>query len=173
MSAIAAALAFLHARKWLVEILLGVALVGGLWIAYDRQIDKAEVRGMTQQQAADDMATALLRKKVDELTAQNVALAAAAKAKYDSDHAANLTAAVAPVGVSQLCPPPSPHGSEIGLSQASAPHAGNGSGAAAAAVVQPVSAADNGLAEDRRRLLGALAALSDDDSAVIREFQKR
>lgn len=173
MSLIVTAFAFLHERKWLVEILLGAALIGGIWIWYDRQIDAAYARGVAAQVTEDDRATADLKKQVADLTAQNAALALAAKAKYDSDHTANVASAAAPVGISQLCRPASPHDSQGGVREAGGAHPGDEGGAAPAAVGGGVLAPDNGLADDRRALLGAFAALFDDQTAVIREFQSR
>jgi hypothetical protein len=170
---ITAALAFLHARRGLLEVLLAVGVVAALWLAYDRRIDAAVAQGMQRQQVADDLAKADLQKQVDALTAQNLVLARAAKAKYDSDHAQNTAAATQPVDTSQLCKPTSAHGSSSGLPQAGRSDVGNAAGTASAPVVREVPSPDNGIADDRRRLLAAIAALSDDDSAVIREFQER
>lgn len=172
MSAIVAAVEFVHARKWLVELLLATALIVGLWIAYAHKIDQATRAGIQKQIAADEKATDDLRKQVADLTAQNVALAAAAHAKYEDDHAKTTALASAPVGTSQLCNP-TPYHRPAPVPATGTAHAGDAPGAAPAPVVQPVSAADSGLAYDRRGLLSALAALSDDGSAVIREYQER
>lgn len=149
-----------------------IAAAGGvLW--YFRHY--GDVRAAAERQkviAEDATATAKLRKQVAELTAEKLARAAAAKAHHDDEHAANLTAAAAPVGVSQLCKPAPDH-RDIRVSEGSRAHAGDAATAAATSVVQPVPEADHGLADDRRRLLGALAGLADDQAAVIREFQAR
>lgn len=128
--------------------------------------------GQESVKAADAKATEDLRTEVAKLTANNLALAAAAKAHHDDEHAQNLTAAAVPVGTSQLCKPAPDHRSG-GVREGSTAHAGDAAAPATTELGSAVPQADHGLADDRPRLLGAFAALFDDQTAVIREFQAR
>jgi hypothetical protein len=173
VSAIGAFLDFLHARKWLVELLLVVAIIGAVVWWHHSTLEKGIADGVAKQKALDDHASAELHAQVAQLTAQNVALAAAAHAKYEDDHAQTIATAVAPVGTRELCKPAEAHDRSVGMSKAGRAQPGNDATAALTPVVREVPAPDHGQSDDRRRLLGALAALADEQSAVIREYQAR
>jgi hypothetical protein len=116
------------------------------------------------QQARGEDAAALAEAREREIRAS-----AAAHARYEVEHAQTMVAAREPVGVSQLCRP-----AETGPVRAERAVAGGAPpGAASAGLVRAVPAANHGLADDRRRLLGALAALADEHTAVIRQWQAR
>lgn len=150
-----------------------VALLGALAWWHHSTLEHGIAQGIAAQKAEDDRASEDLRKTVAKLTAQNAALAAAAKAHYDSDHAATLAAAAAPVGVSQLCKPTDAHPGGGAVRAARLAQPGDAATPAPAAVGGSVLEANNGFADDRRGLLSAFAALLDDQTAVIREFQAR
>jgi len=173
VSAIGAFLEFLHTRKWLVELLLVLAMAGAIAWWHHSTLEKGIADGVAKQKALDDRASAELHQQVAQLTAQNVALAAAAHAKYEDDHAQTIATAAAPVGTRELCKPAETHDRIIGVSQAGRAQPGDAATAAVTPVVREVPAPDHGQSDDRRRLLGALAALADEQSAVIREYQAR
>jgi hypothetical protein len=116
VSAIGACLDFLHARKWLVELVLVVAMVGAVAWWHHSTLEKGIAAGVARQKAVDDRASAELHEQVERLIAQNVALAAAAHAKYEDDHAQTIVAAAAPVGTRELCKPAEAHDRSVGMS---------------------------------------------------------
>lgn len=156
-------------RYWKYGAALLVLL--GIWLWHAHAVSAAFERGRQEVIAADEQAKRDLREQVAQLTAKNLEFAAAAKATHDAEHTQNLVAAAQPVGTSQLCRPADHR--RLGVPEAGPAHPGDAAAPAASAVVQPLPASDHGLADDRSRLLGALAALADDQSAVIREFQGR
>jgi hypothetical protein len=173
VSAIGACLEFLHSRKWLVELVLVLAIGGAIAWWHHSTLEKGIAAGVAKQKALDDRASAKLHEQVEQFTAQNIALAAAAHAKYEDDHAQTMVAASAPVATRELCKPAEAHGRSVGVSEASRAQPGDDATAAVTAVVREVPTSDHGQSDNRRRLLGALAALADEQTAVIREYQAR
>lgn len=174
MGPITLALEFVHARKWLVELILAAIIVGAVWYWHHSAVQTGVAKGVAAQKHEDELAAEQLHIQVETLTEQNRALARAAEARYDTEHTANVAGAAVPVGTSQLCNPTRhAHESGGGLPAAGGGDRGNAAAAAGPNLGAGLPAPDNELAEDREALLGAFAALFDDKTALIRQYQGR
>lgn len=161
---ISTALEFLHARKWLIELLLLAAIAGGVWWVCHHLIEV----GMQRERAAwmlkvdaANLETARLR---------GIAEAAEATGKREHDELTQYMADHPLHGtLASLCKPPR----VPAATQTDSGHAGAG---AAATPVQPVPEGDSGGADREPDQLGMLASLSarcDALSTQVREYQAR
>ena len=168
MSFVAAALEFLHARKWLVELILLAVLLAGLALYRVHLIDM----GKQEQKDADTAAYAKLQADTDKETSrlQGVAndadkahTAESAKlAQYIADHPLH----------GSLCP----HGSGSGVPGTSSHNPSNGPASAGSGPVLPMPQGDRSRDQDDPDQLGMLSALAgraDQLSAGLREWQAR
>jgi hypothetical protein len=166
---ITAALAFIHARKWLVELILAAAVIAVAWLFCQHLIEV----GVQRQKDADAKEYAAMQRKADIETGRLQGVAdAAEKARekeasdldqYRRDHPLHgglcnkLSAAAGP--------------------EASAAHGGNADPSAATGDLLAVPPGDPGVGgqgdPDVRHLLDVLAGRADLLSAGLREYQAR
>lgn len=164
---ITSALEALHARKWLVELIVLLVVAGAIWWGCSALIEK----GVQKQKDDDAKVTAQLTLDAAKETGRLQARADTAEQAYTHEHQDNQDYRAAhPVGLSQLC---NTRARPSNLPSASTAHGGNEGSPAAAELGERVPTPDNGQPYDRAALLGAFAALFDDKNAVIREFQAR
>jgi hypothetical protein len=165
-------LAFFRARKWLGWLLLALAVVGGLLYVHHRIFDE----GIEAQKAKDTQAYLQQLADAHRQTQQAQARAANAEANYDREKRegeeyrrnhpftnADMLCSAAPIVVT-----PSVAVSRIGQGNSRDAQA-----APAAELGNPMRGPDTPVPPTRLRLLNAVAALLDDQSAVIREYQNR
>jgi hypothetical protein len=162
---VTAVLEFIHARKWLVELLLLAAIVGAVWwfchhlidvgvqrerAAWMLKVDEANLKAAEAKGRAD-AAEAAGKKEHDEL------------AKYVADHPLHGSLA-------SLCRKPS------SVPAATTSNPGNARASTGPADVQPLPEGDPGgdVGEpDQLGMLSALAARADILSGSLREWQAR
>lgn len=162
---ITGALEFIHARKWLVELILLAIVVAGVWWFCHHLVDV----GVQRERAAWML-------KVDEANlraaeAKGRATAAEATGKREHDELTNYVASHPLHGtLASLCRKPSGVSATTG---AIGRDVGTGTGTAD---VQPVPAGDTGgdvNEPDQLGMLGALARRADILSGSLREYQAR
>lgn len=150
---------------WIAVIALILA-AGGYWhhTTYEN--------GIKAQQTIDAFNTAKLIAQADAQTLQAQKRADHAELNYATEHSTleNYMAAHV-VTIGKLCD--NEPITVKSVSRSASQDSGNGAGPSPTAVVRDVSTADNGQSYDRSKLLTALAALADEQTAVIREFQQR
>lgn len=170
MSLIEALLKWTGLPTWGMEILAILLVAGGAVGSYalwkHHQVDQGiEIQIRKDNQAIEGLKTAAAAK-----AEQLLHRAQAAEAAYDKEHLANITL-TAITGPLLVCD--NPHGRSPGLSTAALSDPGDAGSSPAPPVGVSVSPGDPAVPLDRRRLLTAFAALFDDQSAVIREYQSR
>jgi hypothetical protein len=165
--AVTAVLEFIHARKWLVELILLLAIVGGVWWFCQHLIGV----GVQRQKDTDAAELVKLQHDADIKTAQaqeraDIAEKANAKEATDLDVYRRLHPEHGGLCLNQ-------RGRD--LPQAGAANSGNAGAAAGAGDVQPLLPGDSGPGgqgdPDIRGMLEALYARADLLSAQVREYQ--
>jgi hypothetical protein len=164
-------LEFIHARKWLVELVLLLALAGGVWWFCQHLIDV----GVQRQKDDDAKAYAELQRKADLETGRLQGVADAAEKARAQEHADD----------DQYRRDHPLHGGlclarqlpATASAQTGAAHVGDEAAGTGAADLQRVSPGDPGVGgqgdPDVRHLLDVLAGRADFLSATLREFQAR
>ncbi len=161
---ITAALAFIHARRWLVELIMLAALVAGVtWFCHSL-IQK----GVAQQQAADAVIAAQAQHDADVKTAQLEERAHIAEKVRDQERTDNDQYRVEHplAGRVRIC---SASGSNLPGSPQAKP--GDAATTAAASLGDSVSSATTGKLYDRGALLDAFGALFDSSNGQVRQWQ--
>jgi hypothetical protein len=168
---ITAALAAIHARKWIVELVLLLAIAGGVWWFCHHLIDV----GVQQQKDADAAAYAKLQRTADRETGRLQGVAdAAEKARAQEASELDRYRLEHPLH-GGLCQPrklPAAAGAE-----APGANGRDATASASAGDLQPLSPGDPGAGgsgePDVRHLLDVLAGRADLLSAGLREYKAR
>ncbi len=155
---------FIHARKWLVELILLALIAGAVWwfCAHLIGVGVQRERAAWEQKATEA--------NIKAAKAQGRAEAAEAAGKREHDELETYIAAHPLHGsLASLCRP-SP-----GVPAAAEGHPGDAAASAGSADVQSLSARDprGGQDPDQLGMLSALAARADLLSATVREYQAR
>lgn len=157
-------LSLLLKSRWFWELAGAGAIVAALLFWHHAAIDK----GIAEQKAADDKASAALVAQTQQETAALQTKADEAQESYEAEISALRNQP--PVGAVRLCV--NPHGRGSGMPETSTSDAGNANPGTSAGVVQPVPAGDS-QGPDIGNLLGILALRADEVSAELREYQNR
>lgn len=150
---ITSALEFIHARKWLVELLLASALAAGVWLFCRHLVEV----GVQEQKDADAV----------QLEKQRVAdQANADKAEHNHDQELQSLRDWRDQHpfTYRVCIP-------AAVPKRSTADSSNAGTASSAAVGNGVSTADPDITEDRGPLLDAFAALFENENATVRQWQ--
>lgn len=154
---------------WALE--LGVMVGIGAGVLYWDHLKIQE--GVHRQQTADNVALQKLRQDAVKQSQALLDRAQKAEGQYAQEHqdSADYRATHPLLGAEQLCN--APHGGSPHLPPGSTPKPGDAATPTPVPVVPAVPGPDSQRSDDRLQLLSALAALCDDQSALIRELQKR
>lgn len=170
MSLIGAVLKWTGLPAWAMELIV-IALVALLMFIGVAWWDHKKVdEGIQIQQHQDQLAIDQLKADAQKATEILQKRATAAELAYATEHANNLTP---PPILGPLLVCDDPHGRSRDLPTASTAKPGDEASPASSRLGSPVHPPDSPSSEDRRRLLGAVAALFDDQTAIIREYQAR
>lgn len=168
---ITAVLTFIHARKWLVELILLLAVVGAVtWFCHHL----IEV-GVQQQKDADAAQYAKLKETADKETGRLQGIADTAEKARDQESKALDDYRTANPLHGSLCLNPAQQSGRV--PETGATHPSNAGTSTSTSTVQPVSAGDSGTGgqgqPDIRHMLDLLAGRADQVSGELREYQAR
>ncbi len=167
-----ALLALITAKDWVYGALIALIVGGGLYW-HHAIIEK----GIADQVAADNRATALLKAETAKETADLKARADMAERAYEKEAGDNANyRSQHPVGPVRLCSD-SAHGSGPVLPEGGTANTGNAPTGPSPGPVQPLPSGNSGFragaGPDIANLLDLLAARADETSATLREYQAR
>lgn len=166
-------LGWIKVNQWAAELALLLLIGCGVWYWHHEAIEK----GVAEQVATDNAATAKLKQETAVQTAALKTKADTAEQAYDKEHQ-DLEAYRSghPVQPVRLCN--APHDSNTFVPGSAGIVARNAAGSSAGIVIQQVPSGDSGSGAGRAgpdisQLLLALGARADDVSATLREYQAR
>lgn len=166
---ISSALEFIHARKWLVELILVAVVVAGLWWFCHHLIQV----GVQRQRDDDARELVKLQHDADVESGRLQGIADAAHKAQEQEHADNLDyRRTHPLHGGLCLNQGRSHLPEAGATDAS--HAGTGTAAGDLLALPAGDPQLGGHGEpDIRHLLDVLNGKADDVSATLREYQSR
>lgn len=169
---ITAFLEIFHARKWIAELLLLLAIVGGIWWFCNHLIAK----GVAEQRAADQLELVALQKDADTKTQQLRDRATRAEVLHETEQTELASYRASDPLHGGLCKSAANQG-RGNLPSAQPTNPGNAPPGAASADVQPVPEGDTSAGGQRetdiRHLLDLFAGRGDEVSGGLREWQGR